>query len=98
MALPAEPVAQTSSEPRGAPEAAVSPFLIDWQQSPHPAVTSPSGLILKRFILLTPGPGPLQGLLAALGLEGRWEVSASPTPALMAEIARQDGRQMYLLS
>lgn len=98
MALPAEPVAQVPNDPTGVPEPAVFPFLIDWQQSSHPSVTSPSGLALERLLLLTPNPGVLRDLLHALGLEGPWEVGASPTPALFAQIAGQDGRRAYLAS
>jgi hypothetical protein len=98
MALPPEPVVPASSEPSLDPEAAVFPFLIDWQQSPHPAVTSPSGLVLQRLLLLTPGVALLRDLLDTLGLEGRWEVGASPSPALFAEIADQDGHRIHLVS
>jgi hypothetical protein len=99
MALPKEPVAETPDGSPGTPEAAVLPFLIDWQQSAHPARTSPAGLVLERFVLLSRAPSSLRGLLAdALGLDGPWEIVASPTPGLYAEIVGKAGARIALVS
>lgn len=79
-------------------DVAVLPFLIDWGQSPHPATTSPVGLVLDHFVLSGPSPDALRGLLEAIGLEGPWAVEASPAPALRAVIENPKGGQLTLAS
>jgi len=86
------------AQPAGAGGPDVFPFLIDWGESPHPATTSPGGLALERFVLLTPAPGVAKELLAALGLEGPWEVVPSPGPALRAEMVGRGGERVVLAS
>ena len=45
------------------------PFFIDWQASPHPALTAPQGCQLLDFVLTTPDPRQYAALLAALDLQ-----------------------------
>jgi hypothetical protein len=87
-----------SDQRRGAPEPDVFPFYIDWGKTAHPAATSPGGLTLERLVLLTPAAGPVTGLLDALGLEGPWDVEASPAPGLRAVIAGHKGNRITLAS
>ncbi len=98
MARPEQPANEQSEKRHGAPEAEIFPFLIDWGESVHPATTSPRGLKLERYVLLTPAPGPARDLLEALGLEGPCTVEASPTPALRAVIANRTGNRITLVS
>ena len=44
------------------------PFAIDWQGSPHPATTTPTGCRLRRLTVLHPDPAPLARIYAGLGL------------------------------
>ena len=50
-----------------APSNAV-PFLIDWQDSPHPAATAAPGLEIADLQARHPRPGELAGTLQALGV------------------------------
>ena len=74
------------------------PFLIDWGQSPHPAATSPVGLVLEHFVVSGPSPDALSGLLEEIGLEGPWSVEASPAPALRAVLKNPQGGYLTLAS
>jgi hypothetical protein len=98
MARPEQTTKELSETPQRPSAPEVFPFLIDWGTSAHPATTSPGGLMLEGYVLLTPAPGPARDLLEALGLEGPWEVEASPTPALRAVIANQTGDRITLVS
>jgi Glyoxalase-like domain len=86
------------AEPLAIPGPEVLPFLIDWGDSPHPATTSPAGLAVEGYVLGTPAPRQLQEMLEALGVEGPWEVVASPAPALRAEIIGPTGQRIILAS
>lgn len=44
------------------------PFFIDWLQSPHPALSTPTGCTLERFSINTPSAEVYQGFLNALDL------------------------------
>ena len=44
------------------------PFFIDWLESPHPALSTPSGCTLERFNITTPTPAVYQRFLDALDL------------------------------
>jgi hypothetical protein len=79
-------------------DVALLPFLIDWGQSPHPATTSPVGLVLEHFVLSGPSPDSLQRLLEDIGLEGPWAVEASPAPALRAVVKNLRGGHLTLAS
>ncbi len=88
--------AMTSGEQ--GPEVSVIPFLIDWRDSVHPAVTSPPGLLLERLVVLTPELEAVKSTLDALGVEGPLEVRASPAPALWAELSGPEGLRLFLSS
>jgi hypothetical protein len=45
------------------------PFAIDWQGSPHPATTTPTGCVIRNFTVLQPDPAPLAHIYAALGID-----------------------------
>ena len=45
------------------------PFFIDWQNSPHPALTAPQGCRLLDFVVTTPDPKQYAALLAALDVQ-----------------------------
>lgn len=45
------------------------PFFIDWQNSPHPALTAPQGCQLSNFVVTTPDPQQYAALLAKLDLQ-----------------------------
>ncbi|MFA5122869.1 VOC family protein [Zavarzinia sp.] len=47
---------------------ALVPFLIDWQDSPHPSATAPGGLTLVDFGLDCPAPAALGAVLGRLGV------------------------------
>jgi hypothetical protein len=48
---------------------AVVPFAIDWQGSPHPSTTTPTGCTVRSFTVLHPDPTPLARIYAALGID-----------------------------
>jgi hypothetical protein len=79
-------------------ELSVVPFLIDWRDSAHPAVTSPAGLFLDRLVVLTPELGSVTRILDALEVEGPLEVRPSPAPALWAELSGREGLRLLLSS
>ncbi len=58
------------------------PFLIDWGQTPHPALSAPRGAILKGLRAEHPEPERVQRALAALDLA--LPVRGGPSPALIA--------------
>ena len=45
------------------------PFFIDWQNSPHPAHSTPTGCRLSHFSINANKPDPYQSLLTDLGLQ-----------------------------
>lgn len=48
---------------------AVVPFAIDWQGSPHPSTTTPTGCVLRNLTVLHPRPEKLVRVYAELGLD-----------------------------
>ena len=44
------------------------PFFIDWLESPHPALSTPTGCTLEQFSISTAKPDIYQGFLESLGL------------------------------
>ncbi len=52
------------------------PFFIDWLQSPHPALSTPTGCALESFSITTPQPQTYQPLLQALDLP--YEATSGP--------------------
>jgi hypothetical protein len=67
------------------------PFLIDWGESPHPAVTAPSGCLLRYFRAEHPDPIRVRDYLALLGLQDVLEVSKGPVPRLLAGLLTPNG-------
>ena len=68
----------------------VVPFLIDWEQSPHPAGSAPPGAQLIDLRVEHPEPDHVQTILEQLELE--LPVSQGPQPALVATIDCPLGR------
>lgn len=66
------------------------PFLIDWQDSPHPAAELPAELRLVELALEHPRPDALSQVLGALGLE--LQVSPAPEPGLRLRLRGPRGR------
>lgn len=71
--------------------AGLVPFLIDWVNTPHPAVDAPPGLALLSVHLEHPDPRSLATALAALGTNV--EVRKASEPALVARIGGPQGEQ-----
>ena len=74
---------------RNALTAGPVPFLIDWGDRPHPAVSAPRGLVLESFHIEHPDPASLTPMLAALGAEV--EVIAARATALVAQLSGPNG-------
>ena len=68
----------------------VVPFLIDWEQSAHPAGSAPSGALLVELRAEHPEAAHVQTILEQLNLE--LPVSKGPQPALVATIDCPLGR------
>jgi hypothetical protein len=73
-------------------EAAV-PFIIDWQGSPHPSATTPTGCTLKSLTVLQPDPGPLAAIYDALGLA--IPVRRAPVPGFLAVLDTPKGEVVF---
>jgi hypothetical protein len=76
------------------PEVAVTPFLIDWGDSEHPADAAPAGLDLREFRVRSPEPDRLAALLRALGLD--LNVESATRPALSAVLRGPHGQRLAL--
>ena len=66
------------------------PFFIDWQDSPHPAASAPSGLDLVAFQVTHPDAKNLSHTLNALGC-GSVDVRAGDAPSLTAALNTPNG-------
>jgi hypothetical protein len=64
------------------------PFFIDWLESPHPALSTPSGCTLERFNIATPTPAVYQRFLDALDLPLNAQAGA---PAFSAQLSTPEG-------
>jgi hypothetical protein len=71
--------------------AGLVPFLIDWGDTPHPAVDAAPGLDLLSVHVEHPDPPSLDLALAAVGADV--EVRKAPEPALVANIGGPQGEQ-----
>ena len=69
--------------------AGVIPFLINWGDTPHPAVDAPVGLTLRSLSVEHPRPTEIRTALASMGADV--EVRRAPRPALVARIAGPHG-------
>jgi hypothetical protein len=98
---PGEPLAMSRARPDGATlrwrltlraEPAgdgLVPFLIDWGDTPSPALSSAKGVSLRELRAEHPEPEPVRVLLAALGAD--LAVASGPAPALVATLATANG-------
>ena len=77
------------TDPRVVVEGGVVPFLIDWGQAPHPALSAPRGVILEGLRGEHPKPEQVQRVLAALDLA--LPVRRGPSPALIALLNTPQG-------
>ncbi|HXW45169.1 MAG TPA: VOC family protein [Streptosporangiaceae bacterium] len=75
-------------------QVAVTPFLIDWNGSPHPAAAAPAGLRLHEFRLRCPAPDRLAARLRALGLD--LNVDEAELPGLSAVLVGPQGQRVVL--
>lgn len=65
------------------------PFLIDWGQTEHPALSTPGGCTLVSLRAEHPDPSAVAPSLEALGVD--LEVTVGPTAALIATIETPNG-------
>ena len=70
------------------------PFAIDWQGSPHPSLTSPSGCTLRSLTVLHPEAAGLAAIYRQIGLDVA--VRAAVQPGLVAVIDTPK-REVYFL-
>lgn len=70
----------------------VVPFLISWGNTPSPAVSAPSGLLLESLHVEHPDPALITAHLRALKADV--EVRRAPKPALVAHIAGPTGHHV----
>ena len=77
------------TDPRVVVEGGVVPFLIDWGETPHPALSAPRGAILKELQAEHPEPQRAQKALALLGLT--LSVRRGPIAALTALLETPKG-------
>ena len=90
------PVSWRMTRPSDLDGMAIAPFLIDWENSPHPAAQSPRGLVLADFVIRTPDPGRITPLIDALCLTVR--VEHARAPGLRAAIEGPAGQELMLTS
>lgn len=62
----------------GPPHLGTVPFLIDWQASPHPALSLPHHCSLRTLTLTTPFVGLVGDVLDAIGSDDRIVVAEGP--------------------
>ena len=67
----------------------IVPFLIDWDDSPHPSETAPGGARLVGLRAEHPAPDAIIDQLRRLGLE--LQVTFGPTPVLIATLETPRG-------
>lgn len=77
------------TDPHVVAEGGVVPFLIDWGQTPHPALSVPQGAILKALQAEHPHPQRAQDALTVLDLT--LPVRRGPAPALIALLETPKG-------
>ena len=77
------------TDPRVVVEGGVVPFLIDWGQTPHPALSAPQGAILKDLQAEHPEHQRVREALAVLGL--KLSVRRGPIAALAALLETPKG-------
>lgn len=77
------------TDPGTVVEEGLIPFLIDWTDTPHPALTAPRGPVLLSLRAEHPDPSRVVCALSALGLA--LPVARSPHPGLMATLRTARG-------
>jgi hypothetical protein len=65
------------------------PFLIDWGESPHPALSAPGGVALDSLRAEHPTPDAIRPLLVALDVA--LDVDEGPEPRLIARLSTSNG-------
>lgn len=66
-----------------------TPFLIDWMQTKHPSSTTPSGIEITEFVIMTPDVSLLTDI--SQGLDGDWTISQGPFNSLNATMNTPKG-------
>lgn len=69
------------------------PFAIDWQGSPHPSGTTPTGCTLASLTVLHPRAAELARIYAALGLDVK--VAAAPDPGFILRMMTPNGEVVF---
>ena len=82
------------TDPRVVVEGGVVPFLIDWGQTPHPALSAPRGAILEGLRAEHPEPERARRAVEVLGLN--LPVAIGRRPALIAAIRTPRGEMVEL--
>jgi hypothetical protein len=67
------------------------PFLIDWGQSPHPALTAPAGCTLRYFRAEHFDPVRVREQLSLIGLQDVLEISQGSSPRILAGLSTPRG-------
>jgi glyoxalase-like protein len=67
------------------------PFLIDWGESQHPALSAPSGCSLKYLRAEHPDPARIKNYVALLALHDVLEVTQGPVPRIFAGLSSPNG-------
>lgn len=105
---PGEPIAGLRHGPDGTPLSwrmtphselnglAIAPFLIDWDNGPHPAAQAPQGLVLADFVIRVPEPDHITPLLHALGMA--IQIEHAQAPGFWAAIHAPTGQELVLTS
>jgi hypothetical protein len=77
------------SAPTALPCDGIVPFLIDWGDTPHPALGAARGCSIVALRAEHPDPGRARAMLETLGIDLR--VDAGPRPALVATLLTPKG-------
>jgi catechol 2,3-dioxygenase-like lactoylglutathione lyase family enzyme len=62
----------------------IVPFLIDWGTAPHPSLTAPTGVTLRRLVITHPRPSAIRPILEAV--TDPVPVDEGPEPTLVAHL------------
>jgi hypothetical protein len=90
------PVRWRMTQPSELNGLAIAPFLIDWDNGPHPAAQVPAGLVLADFLIRTPDPDHIIPLLDALDL--KIHIQQAQAPGFRAAIHTPAGQEFVLTS
>ena len=84
-----ETINWTLTDPRVRIADGLVPFFIDWQDTPHPSLNTPTGARLTAFRVEHPRPDGVIAMFETLGLQ--LEVTQGPEPANIATIQTANG-------